>query len=623
MKATAPADSLIAPAPAVERIEPPSAPVRTTPSRSVERLYRVVPALDSLRHYSWRSLRLDVFAGLTVAAVAVPQAMAYASIANLPPQYGLYTAIVMTAVGALFDSSRQLINGPTNAISIALFSALAFVPDAERVPAAVLMALLVGIVQTGITLLRLGDLTRYISQAVVVGFTLGAAVLLFLDQLKNLLGIPAQGHAEEHFLVRFWHTMWRIDLAHGPTIAVGLGTVAVVLTLRWLGTRLRVRLPELLLAVVLAAGAVWLLDLEEAGVRVVGNVPSHLPAFAPPHVSWARARDLAGSALAIALLGLLEAIAMAKAIAARTGQRLDINQQCLSEGLANLAGSFFHCYPGSGSLTRSAINVQAGAVSQWSGVVAAAAVALIVLLFAPFAYYVPRAALAGILLLSAWRLVDRRQLAYHLRTTRFDAGIVLATALAAVFVSVEFCILIGVFLSFVLFVPRAARVHLTELAVTPERVIRERAAGDPDCGRILIFSLEGELFFGSAPDLERHFDTILARLTGDVRVVVLRLKRVRNPDAVCVERLERFLAACEAAGVTVLLCGVRDDLARVLHASGLWQRLGAARVFCESEAATSSTLEAVRHAYELIGDALCAGCPRRGEKEKDVLYYMI
>ena len=157
------------------------------------KLYQRVPALDSLRHYSPTLFRRDLFAGVTVAAVAVPQAMAYASIFGMPVQYGLYTAIVMTAVGALFDSSKQLINGPTNAISIAMLSALAGVPSGQFIQAAILMALLIGLMQTGITLLRLGDLSRYISHAVIVGFTAGASVLLVLDQLKNVLGLKAQG----------------------------------------------------------------------------------------------------------------------------------------------------------------------------------------------------------------------------------------------------------------------------------------------------------------------------------------------------------------------------------------------------------------------------------------------
>jgi SulP family sulfate permease len=358
---------------------------------------------------------------------------------------------------------------------------------------------------------------------------------------------------------------------------------------------------------------------------VVGDIPPRLPSFALPAAEWAHVRDLAPSALAIALLGLLEAIAMAKAIAARTGQKLDINQQCLSEGLANLAGSCFHCFPGSGSLTRSAINQQAGAVTQWSGVFSAAAVAATLLLFAPVAWYIPYAALAGILMVSAWRLVDQQQLFYHLRATRFDMGIVLVTAISAVAVSVEFCILIGVFLSFVLYVPRAARVHLSELTLTPERVIRERVPGDGSCNRILMFNLEGELFFGSAPQLEEHLTAIDERARNGVRVVILRLKRARNPDAVCLPLFDDFIKRLENRGVAVLLCGVRRDLMRVLRTTGLADHLGDGRIFREAAGTWSSTLDAVRHAYDLLAGNLCPTCPRREQPTagREGWYYMI
>lgn len=588
-------------------------------------LFRLLPAIDSLRDYSVRSLGRDAVAGLTVAAVAVPQAMAYATIAQLPPQYGLYTAIVMTFVGAIFDSSKQLINGPTNAISIALLSALAFLPDpAEKLAGAILLAFLIGAVQTGITLLRLGDLTRYISHAVIVGFTLGAAVLLVMDQLKNLCGLREQGSPHDHFLVRWWHTQQTIGQTNLYALSIGLGTIALALALRWINNRLKIRLPEFLIAVAATAAIVGHYRLDQHGVAIVGNIPPHLPSFAPPNFNVDTMRHLAGSALAVGILGLLEAVAMAKAIAARTRQKLDINQQCLSEGLANLAGSFFQCFPGSGSLTRSIINVQAGAVTQWSGVFAALAVALTVVLFAPFAYYIPRSALAGILMVSAYRLIDQHQLVYHLRTTRQDAGVVIATALAAVVISVEFCILIGILMSFVLFVPRAARIHLSELILTSDRVLREKTAGDPDCDRIQIYSLEGELFFGSAPDLDDHFEWIAQRATpGVARVVVLRLKRVRNPDAVCIERFDRFFDAMAARGVIVLLCGIRPDMARILKTSRLDQKLGADRIFLEKEAVFSSTLDAVRRAYELAAGNLCEACPRRTETSDEALYYMI
>ena len=273
-------------------------------------VFRFVPALESLRHYSLAAARADVLAGLSVAAVAVPQAMAYAMIAGLPAEYGLYTAIVMTAIGAVLDSSRQLINGPTNAISIALLSVVGGVasPD-ERVQTAILMAFLVGAIQLGITLLRLGDLTRYISHSVIVGFTAGASVLLVLDQLKNLLGLKAVGAAHDHFLYRFWLTMSGIDAVHGPTLAVGASSIVLVLALRWLKRRVGWPLfPEFLVVVVVMAWATAWLGLDRAGVAVVGDIPAKLPSPRLPDLDLDAMRAMANGALAVALLGLLEAI---------------------------------------------------------------------------------------------------------------------------------------------------------------------------------------------------------------------------------------------------------------------------------------------------------------------------
>src|SRR4051794_23826615 len=371
---------------------------RTTPLANA--FWQIVPAFGSLRNYSLNDLTYDAMAGITVAAVAVPQAMAYAQIAGIPPQYGLYTAIVMTAVGALLDSSKQLINGPTNAISIAVLSALVGFHNEEIIPAVILLALLVGIIQTGIALLRLGDLTRYVSHAVIVGFTLGAAILLVLDQLKNLLGLTAAGTGQDHFLKRFWLTLSHIEQTNYVALSIGLGTVAVALLLRWLNVRFRLRIPELLLALMLMTAVVWNGRFDQQGVKIVGQIPAKLPAFQLPELNWNNVQALGNSSLAIALLGLLEAISMAKAIAARTRQKLDINQQCLSEGVANIVGSMFQCMPGSGSLTRSTINQQAGGRTQWSGVIAAAAGGLNLFFFLPSAFFIPPAGPAGIFLLS-------------------------------------------------------------------------------------------------------------------------------------------------------------------------------------------------------------------------------
>lgn len=580
-------------------------------------LYQRVPALDSLRTYSWPAFGGDLTAGLTVATLAVPQAMAYAYLAGVPPQYGLYTAIVMTSVGALLDSSRQLINGPTNAISIALLSALAVVPEHERVPAAVLLAFLVGAIQLGIALLRLGDLTRYVSHSVIIGFTVGASTLLVLDQMKNLLGLEARGHAEDHFLKRFWLSVTDGGGVHWPTLLIGVGTIAVVLLIRQFNNlrrhhRARFPIPQHLVAVIIMTFIVWAYRLDEQlGVKIVGPIPASLPPFQLPDLNWQHLRLLSGNAFAIAVLGLLEAVAMAKAIASRTGQTLDINQQCLSEGAANLTGSFFQCIPGSGSLTRSAVNQQAGAVSQWSGVFSAIAVAATVLLFAPLARYIPRASLAGLLMLASFRMVDKKQLVFHMRATRFDAGVVLATALAAVVISVEFCILIGVFLSFALYVPRAAQVRLTQLGRTGESGMRDLRPGEPGCDRLLIYHLEGELFFGAEVELKQHLTAIERAAQGEVRAVVLVLERGRNPDAAFLHVLSGLVSALQQRNVALFLCGVANSLGKALASVGLEARIGKSRIFFDRPSREASRRSAIEAAYAAVGGTLCAGCPRR------------
>ena len=572
---------------------------------------RLVPALASLRGYRASDARSDLVAGVTVAAVAVPQAMAYAMVAGLPVQYGLYTAIVMTAVGALLDSSRQLINGPTNAISIAVLSVVGTVATGdERIAAAVVLAFMVGCIQLVVALLRLGDLSRYISHSVIVGFTLGAGALLVLDQLKNLLGLQAMGDVHDHFLMRFWLTLTEGGSTHLATAALGLGAIVLTIGLRWLKQRLGwTLLPDLLVVVALSALTVQQLHLEGRGVKVVGDIPAGIPGFQLPHFEYARVREMAGGALAIGILGLLEAMSMAKAIAAGTRQKLDMTQQCLSEGVANLVGSLFQCYPGSGSLTRSAINHQAGAASQWSGVMSAVAVLLIMQLCSPYARYVPRAALAGILLVSAFRMVNFGELRYHLRATRFDAVIVGATALSAVAISIEFCVLIGVFMSFMLAVPRVGRTLLSEFVVAPEGGLHELLPEDQPCPKVLIFGLEGEFFFGAAASLERHLDTIVDRVTDDTRVVVVRMKRARNPDAVCLTLLAHFIQRLRGRNVSVLMCGVREELLASFHKSGLSDLIGQEQLFAEHPVRQTSTHLAVRHAYTLLGDP-CGHCPR-------------
>ena len=585
-------------------------------------------------NYSWGNARNDLVAGVTVAAISLPQAMAYALIAGVDPRFGLYSAIVVTFVASIFGSSSHLINGPTNAISLVVFSALGFFnPDArlDAYQAMFLLGIMIGIIQILIAVFKLGDLTRYISESVVIGFMAGAGALVGLTQLGNLSGLRDRGTGQQHVLYRIWLTLSGGHV-NPRALGIGVGTIVLVVVLRKLARKYRLPQFDMLLALIVAAVVAaafgWSKPAFDGAtvISVVGSVPRNLPLPHVPQIKFWWVKELSGSALAIAFLGLLEALAIAKSIANTTRQSLDYNRQCLAEGLANLTGGFFQCLPGSGSLTRSAINFQAGAVSRASGVFAAGTVALVVIALAPFARYIPKAALAGLLLVTAVRLVDWKRLSYAMRASRYDSSLVLVTAFSAIFVSVEFSILIGVALSILMFVPRAAHLRWTELVVSSERVVRERLVSDPPCTAMLLYDLEGELFFGASAELDRCFDHLKQRAHEErIGFVVLRLKRTRNPDMVSLERFDHFLHDMQAGGVTVLLCGVRPAFAKAMSNLHFHDWLPLDRVFPEEEEKFSATLKAVRHVYELLEENSCGHC-LQGEfanTDEQTLYYLV
>jgi SulP family sulfate permease len=557
--------------------------------------------------YDWERGRRDLIAGLTVAAIALPQGMAYALIAGVDPKFGLYSVIVVTAIASLFGSSSHLINGPTSAISLLIFSALAFLDPENRTDlyeALFLLGVLVGAIQILIAVFKLGDLTRYVSESVIIGFMAGASFLLAIGQIGNALGLHDKGTGDMQVLHRLWLTLFHGDHVNTKALFISGAAVVLAVVLRRLVTRFRLPLVDMLLVLVITGLIAYFAGWSTPGpgggpaVALTGKIPHNLPTLHIPEIKTAWLGNLSKGALAIAFIGLIEALSIAKAIANETKQKLDYNRQILAEGLANLTGGFFQSLPGSGSLSRSAINYQAGAATRFSGIITAAVVAAAVLLFAPLLAYIPKPALAGLLLVTAARLVDIKRLSFTLRATRYDAGLVLVTAFTAVLIDLDTAVLLGVALSILLFVPRAAKLKGAELIVTPERVVRERlpldAAVDP---ALLIYDLEGELFFGAAPELDRYFDALKTRIEAQhVKFLVLRLKRVRNPDVVCIERLEHFLREENAHGVTVLLAGVRPDTAAVLANINLESWFPASQVFPEEEEQYSSTLKAVRSA---------------------------
>jgi SulP family sulfate permease len=558
-------------------------------------------------------------------------------VAGVDPKFGLYSVIVVTAVASVFGSSSHLINGPTSAISLLVFGALAFLDPENHTDlyeALFLLGVLVGAFQIIIAVFKLGDLTRYISESVIIGFMAGAAFLLAIGQIGNALGLRGKGNGDMQVLHRLWLTLFYGD--HVNTKALFISGLAVILAvvLRKMVQRYKLPLVDMLLVLVITGVVAYVAGWSTPGpggataVSIAGKIPANLPAPHSPEIKTAWFGELSKGALAIAFVGLIEALSIAKALANLSKQKLDYNRQILAEGLANLTGGFFQCIPGSGSLSRSAINYQAGAATRFSGVVTAAVVAVAVLLFASLLRYIPNPALSGLLLVTAVRLVDFKRLFYAVRATRYDAGLVLVTALSAVLIDLDTAVLLGVALSVLLFLPRAAKMKGSELIVTPERVVRERlptdAAVDP---YLLIYDLEGELFFGAAPELDRYFDALKSRIEAQgVKFLILRLKRVRGPDVVCIERIEHFLREEAARGVSVLLAGVRADTLRILQNIRFETWFPASQIFPEEETEHSATLKAVRYALAKLHPTSAEQQAREARQDVEVpqeLYYLV
>lgn len=586
-------------------------------------------------NYSIVKGRHDVIAGLTVAAISFPQAMAYALIAGVDPRFGVYSAIVVTIVASIFGSSSHLINGPTSAISLLVFTALAFLDSentTELFEGLFLLAALVGAFQIIISLFRLGNLTRYISESVIIGFMAAASFLLAVGQLGNALGVRDKGNGHMQVLHRVWRTLLHGDHYNYRALILSVAAVVLAVILRKLVQRYRLPQIDMLAVLIITALIAYFAGWSVPGangrtaVSVAAKIPRSLPSPHIPlvHTEWIP--HLSTGALAIAFVGIIEALSIAKAIAYQTRQNIDYNRQIMAEGLANLAGGFFQSLPGSGSLSRSAINFQAGAKTRFSGIVSAATVAVALLLFAPLLRYVPQPALAGLLLVTAARLVDYKRLIYTLKASRYDAGLVIITAFTGIAIDLDKSVLLGVVLSILLFVPRAAQLKSRELIVTPERVVRERIPGEPSDPLVVIYDLEGELFFGAAPELDRYLLALRDRAAADdVKYIVLRLKRVRHPDVVCVERLEQFLHEETQRGVVVLLAGVRPDTLAILGNVGLRKWFSEEHIFPEEDEEFSATLKAVRYAHNQLADqrlkAPVTVAPEHSEHAD--LYYLV
>ncbi len=560
------------------------------PSSPSSRLQRLLPFLDWLLHYRGEYLAGDVMAGIIVAIMLVPQSMAYALLAGLPPEVGLYASIVPVILYGLLGSSRTLAVGPVAIVSLLVAAGVGpLVPDGDvalYTRLALTLALLVGILQAGMGALRLGFLVNFLSHPVLVGFTGAAAIVIGFSQVKHVLGISMP--QLEHFYQKVLYTAQHLGESNPVTLAIGLGSVVVLVVFkRWVPGWLerlgvpkgwRIPLAKGAPLLVVLAGTLLVASLrldQRAGVAVVGEVPAGLPPLTLPLFDLSWWELLLPTALAISFVGYMESISVAKSLASRRRQKVDADQELRALGVANLGAALTGGYPVTGGFSRSVVNFEAGANTGLASIITAGLIALTVLLLTPLFYYLPKAVLASIILVAVAGLVDHHAIRHIWQYNKGDGLAMAVTFVAVLAISVEMGIVVGVITSLVIYIWRTSKPHMAIVGRIGKsemyrNVLRYRVETWP---QVLLIRVDESLYFANTKYLE---DTVLALVADnpELRYLVLIGTAINFIDASALETLESLHHELEAAGVELHLAAIKGPVLDRLVAVGFVDLLG-------------------------------------------------
>ncbi|MFO7603092.1 MAG: SulP family inorganic anion transporter [Gammaproteobacteria bacterium] len=560
------------------------------------------PFLKWFKYVNKDSLRADAIAGFTGAVIVLPQGVAFATIAGLPPEYGLYTAMVTPIVAALFGSSLHLISGPTTAISIVVFSAASKYAEAgsdQFISLVLTMTFLAGVYQFAFGLARLGKLVNFVSHTVVIGFTAGAAILIATSQMKTVLGVSVP--AGESFL-HTWGVLWQnIGLTNTHVVAVALLTLVSALLVK----RLAPRIPSLLVGLVVGSLTAYGLGSAEHGIALVGKIPGHLPPVSSPDFSFATIRLLAPEAFAIALLGLIEAVSISRSVATKSNQRIDASQEFVGQGLSNIVGSFFSSYAGSGSFTRSGINYASGARTPMSAIFAAVFLLLIILMIAPLTAYLPVAAMGGVILIVAYNLIDFHHIKQIIKYSRSETAILITTFLATLFLHLEFAIYLGVLLSLVIFLARTSTPDIVTLAVDEpdeggkRKLINISKKPLKQCPQLKIIRIDMAIYFGSL----NHIQNRLHGIAENERIyhILIIGSGINFIDLSGAEMLVNEAKRLEKLGGGLYFADIKASVYEFISRSCLVAKIGNSHFF-------DKKTQAIRHITRKLDKDICKTC---------------
>lgn len=536
-------------------------------------LQRFFPALTWIATYTPQQFRNDLVAGLTTGIMLVPQSMAYALLAGVPPVYGLYASLIPLVAYALLGTSRHLAIG-TIAIDM-LIVATGLTPLAEPgspryIALALLLTAMVGVLQLAMGLARLGFLVNLLSRPVLTGFVSAAALIIAFIQVDSLLGLSQPSGSA--LPVHVWLTLTHLLEVHLPTLALGIGAILLLVGLQ----RYAPRLPSVLVVVVLGTLLVGLLRLDRQGVVVVGVIPQGFPVFTLPTGELTTLRALLPTAVTLALVQFMNIITLGKIFAARYRYNVRPNRELIAIGTANLVGSFFQSLPVSSSFSRTAVNAQSGACTPMSNVVAAALVGLTLWVLTPLFHYLPVAVLAAIIIVAALGLLDVRALRQLWRIKRADGAVALLTFTITLLMGVQEGVLSGIVASIIAIMYRISRPNVAELGHLPgTRSFRDRRhhpEARPLPG-LLLLRVDASFSFANADFLQ---DLLLDRTRDDpsIRAVVIDASSINDLDTTAAAALQQIAEALLDRGVVLYLAGVKEPVMEIIHRTGLFEQLG-------------------------------------------------
>jgi SulP family sulfate permease len=569
-------------------------------------MFRVrFPFFGEVRHYSWEKCRADLLSACTLSLVSIPQAIGFALILGLPPLPVITSVVVGGFVGALFFSSHHHVFGPTNSISIIVASTLAAHASSGLTPLqlAVYLSFLIGAIQLAAGLFNFGELTKFISRSVVISYSTGIGILLIVGQLHNGLGMESANGAS--FREWVWHAAESVTTGHFNPWALGISVLTLLIfegVRRW-----RPAWPEALigLAVLGVASRLYSHFYGHPPFRLIldeGALTAAVPMFSGWHFGHQHLTllpTLVGTAVAVSILGMLEAASITKSLAAKSGQKLEPNQELIGMGVGNIACALFNAVPGSSSFTRSAVAYQSGARTQLASMFSSGVVLLVLLFIAPIVNYIPVAALATHLIRVGVKMINWPHIRVACRATRSDAVVFGVTLVACLVLKLDTAIYVGIGMSLALFLQKSATPILVEYSFNESGNLAELAdeAKRPN-PQISIIHVEGELFFGAA-DL---FQSQVRRQAEDenIRVFILRMKNARHLDATTVLALEQLHEYLRTTNRHLLISGTTAEVTTVLRRSGLLAKIGAENIFPAEANPTASTRRALKRANQIL-----------------------